>query len=1722
MRTITCNLWQNPGTTTPGALQVVSGQIFELAEITQEVDGEGNLTKVKPGTLTTKVGDPTGAIWTFILNSLGTLDINGKPELLPPWFELYVGSTRLFLGTVDPATLKNRQAADDYSIEMKVVDWSMQLANSYLGSPSAPQWQGGTSYPANTLVLNGTSLFLAVVGGISSTVTNGPTGITQGSLWAPATGYSEGNQVINGTMGYQCVTPGISATSGGPTGAGSAIADGTATWEYTGPAAVDGTVVWSYVPPSWQRPVPVQASNGASGSMVGYSFAYGATNNGYGNEPVQGLSSGLNQVNVYFPDPSGASVSHGQVLQYDYPVFMVDLNVPGMPTGVPDTRVMPQGTPYGGTVVTKWNEPDGSFGDGYNSYAWTYPTQIPGAPGVWPLTVGTTGSAGLWLPSAQFPPGTIAQATFDTLGRQYMVGGITSGGMDTGFPANTWNLVSQLSGGVQVWSAAPGLKPTPDGTPWSVTNAQDQTVLNYCPACPSYTLTSTPAYSGPFNCASLNSTPWPATPTTQYMNWAPGNWMANFTLANATSQDVDYWTVMVAITTAQNWIDLDHVNGIFLGDGLQPKGGGASWTVSGVDPILNRVTILESISTLAAGTPIYWTPDSQLEMVLEDPRMVLHKAALPFTVDLSQFSAPETQEPMFSFLPSRGLAQSALDSPLYAIGDLEPTMTGAKPSVGAIWVNPVTGARMPSFAWSGDPDNGWQGPSSVPYAPNADWTCQLLTPPASLMPYEAYSVNPWQRLRNRAYGDAFRRENNGLMQITTAGGIVLANADYVSISSVANVGGNGSTITYTYTQNGQTYTGTTSSTASGYVANFAPWSTVGANVAGPLVAYDYVGMQRFIFNATADGSLQVTPWTGSAWGTPTSYSWPGGSTIQSAVAMAGNILAYGCTTAYSGTVNGSLWQTATTTLDRLELWGLSGALIAFVSLATNYPALLGGTLVTTPYGCYLVGSSALAQVSYAPTFAAVGSCAAGILDLTSATGVIEDGMPVNGAGLNGITITGQISGIPGGVGFYQLSSTTASFTSEALTIGGLWLSVCYLVDQVSVLFANTLVARTANELVILGRQDEGTGADAATSTWLFRIHPPVGTATLDGSVLLSEKVSNGCPSTIGAISDPSKPGRVIGHLGGSLWQLDTVRPFCISRFKPSGMTAMELIEHICQAFNAIATPDANGVLHIVSRINGQFPTPLAVDMVSMDTTLCWPEFSSIVRITPTDDSSGTIYSDAFGQRGGGLLTVGTHPLCYTESDCAAMASTWIDWFGIPRQVQEQEWFFANAAAAAPWESIQLFTALAVNGGTPGYLMSLSQDIVNGEAKAKLLGLGALGWNIPGTILAQNVIFNLKTTLTSGNVSSIVIQARDLTNPLVTTFQPYAIVPDSILATISTVVNNVPTQNLIGIYTYKDNIYLSVVTSSMGSPLENNKNSPSGIALYKLIAVDVNNNGTFQLVSNQSLSNTSGGSVTGGGVDNGLYDGNSSAPEYNGGTFQGSSNTNHVSITGPYTVISSITVTGTMFMAPYGPTGSISPTTYETIYPVIHNGYNNLTQNITASYGDSLGNSAGGTPSYNNYTTNVVYAVISGSLVGLTTIQFFLPYAYNQYGNYGVAYYTLETYVGVAGVSSLGAGTTSALAYVDNLGVQRLLAFPLTNGGDSLVGVWGDNQVGIYQIAGTIGLNYANFYSVKAGELGTHYSIFAQVTPTGALAHIEGIETSAPALWVDDVLTMALT
>lgn len=66
--------------------------------------------------------------------------------------------------------------------------------------------------------------------------------------WTPLTLYGRSTRVTNGGNVYQCVTTGVSAGSGGPTGSGSGIVDGSAVWNFV--SVGTGTTIWvPHAPP---------------------------------------------------------------------------------------------------------------------------------------------------------------------------------------------------------------------------------------------------------------------------------------------------------------------------------------------------------------------------------------------------------------------------------------------------------------------------------------------------------------------------------------------------------------------------------------------------------------------------------------------------------------------------------------------------------------------------------------------------------------------------------------------------------------------------------------------------------------------------------------------------------------------------------------------------------------------------------------------------------------------------------------------------------------------------------------------------------------------------------------------------------------------------------------------------------------------------------------------------------------------------------------------------------------------------------------------------------------------------------------------------------------------------------------------------------------------------------------------------------------------------------
>ncbi|WP_010583141.1 hypothetical protein [Schlesneria paludicola] len=121
-------------------------------------------------------------------------------------------------------------------------------------------WKYGMIVNQGMMVANGGNAFVAYAAGTTATSGNGPTntsasgaadnttgwiytgpiemtsdvGVTD-PAWTGSQEYTAGALAINGSNLYACIVGGTSASSGGPTGTGVGIADGSVTWNYYGP-----------------------------------------------------------------------------------------------------------------------------------------------------------------------------------------------------------------------------------------------------------------------------------------------------------------------------------------------------------------------------------------------------------------------------------------------------------------------------------------------------------------------------------------------------------------------------------------------------------------------------------------------------------------------------------------------------------------------------------------------------------------------------------------------------------------------------------------------------------------------------------------------------------------------------------------------------------------------------------------------------------------------------------------------------------------------------------------------------------------------------------------------------------------------------------------------------------------------------------------------------------------------------------------------------------------------------------------------------------------------------------------------------------------------------------------------------------------------------------------------------------------------------------------------
>ena len=685
---------------------------------------------------------------------------------------------------------------------------------------------------------------------------------------------------------------------------------------------------------------------------------------------------------------------------------------------------------------------------------------------------------------------------------------------------------------------------------------------------------------------------------------------ATFTPASASGTELNYFTAQKSVPLSPpapiNTIWLDSVDGVFPEDVLTQVHGSqaATWTVQAINPELMTVQTAEDVTNLSINDGIYFDAATDAEPVMVNALQTLQLSAYPFQVDTSRLVRPTLPMPVFGWLALQGLK---------AVSDIEPTTAGT--------VKVFSGLTS---AFIGGPDLPWismtQTTLPVTQPQLADWTQQLASAPASMMPYT---------VRNNAAGGNGDSCNS-----------MLRNRCYnVPLLTAVD---NGPTPWYTppgFNPAVPPWNTTPPWSASVPCTWYNPFTTAVAQEIPAVVFYDYLLMRKVIITTTntlgtISQTIQTQAWSGTAWGSLTTVTWPSGNIIVDISNFPGAPSGVMVGLTMGGTLEYAIFN--------------AGAIIG----SKGIPNLLqNGSLVPTLHGVALVGGPAYGWLTYA----------AGVYAFTYAI----------------------------------------------------------LAGQADVLWPQTFVARTATEAVCLGRLDDQAGGK--TESWLFRLSlPPVATTPLS-SIVLSEPIGAGTPTFAGAILDPTKAGRVVGHWAGQLWQVDTVAPWTIERWTPNGMSALEACEHIAQLFGAMCIPQPNGYLAIVSRDISETAIALTVIIAKNDQSLCWQDFYSTVRTTTAD---GKTYWDApslGGQVGGKLLEISNHPMLWSLSQCGAMGENLAVWFNVPRPMAKQTWTYPDPNTAPPWEGLPPFAKIMVNTTGPWRVMAMTQDYINGTAEVILVG-----------------------------------------------------------------------------------------------------------------------------------------------------------------------------------------------------------------------------------------------------------------------------------------------------------------------------------------------------------------------------------------------------------------
>lgn len=137
------------------------------------------------------------------------------------------GSAKAYNGTMP--------ASPETALSGNTLLATLTYAATAFGTPtySSPNMQAAASFSTSSFspAANGGATFVRA---FKSDGTTAEADFTVGSAWIASNVTAVGQYCTNGGNTYVCTAPGTTASSGGPTGTGTGITDGTVTWNYVG------------------------------------------------------------------------------------------------------------------------------------------------------------------------------------------------------------------------------------------------------------------------------------------------------------------------------------------------------------------------------------------------------------------------------------------------------------------------------------------------------------------------------------------------------------------------------------------------------------------------------------------------------------------------------------------------------------------------------------------------------------------------------------------------------------------------------------------------------------------------------------------------------------------------------------------------------------------------------------------------------------------------------------------------------------------------------------------------------------------------------------------------------------------------------------------------------------------------------------------------------------------------------------------------------------------------------------------------------------------------------------------------------------------------------------------------------------------------------------------------------------------------------------------------